>query len=126
MGKTKSVLFYDGKFYIYNRECGAYFTALPMQIMKFFKLTREKPTTGLMTIKLGDEVKVVNVSTGTVLLVELSNTDGKKESFTVTDEVYFENNTSYLSRPYSRFEVMIQNPASLGFRDEIHCKVSYL
>ena len=94
--------------------------------MKFFKLTKEKPSTGLMTIKMDDNIKVINISSNVQLCIEFSNTDGEKESMELIDEVNFQNNTSYLKRPYSRMEIEIADSKKLAEKEEVFCKVEIL
>lgn len=94
--------------------------------MKFFRLTREKPTTGWMRIKMDDEIKVINISSNTPLRIDFANTNGEKESMDVIDEVSFQNNTSYLSKPYSRMEVVVIEPKKLKDSEEVFCKMEML
>jgi hypothetical protein len=91
--------------------------------MKFFRLTREKPTTGLMTIRPDDEIQVINVSSNFQLMIEFSTTDGIKESMPLMDEVSFQNSASYLRRSYFRMEIMIADPKKLSTVDEVHCRL---
>jgi hypothetical protein len=92
--------------------------------MKFFRLTREKPSTGLMTIRPGDEIKVVNSSSNIPLMIEFSTTDGIKEEMPLVDEISFQNSAAYLKRAYFRMEIMIANPKVLSYSDEVHCRLS--
>lgn len=92
--------------------------------MRFFRLTREKPTTGLITIKPSDEIKVINASSNISLILEFSTTDGLKESFQLVDEISLENSASYLKRSYFRMEIMIADPKALSYSDEVHCKLA--
>lgn len=94
--------------------------------MNFFRLTREKPTTGLITIRPDDEIMVKNISSNVPLLIEFSTTDGIKESMELTDEISLQNSTAYLRRAYFRMEVMIARPQLLSYRDEVHCKLDIL
>lgn len=91
--------------------------------MKFFRLTREKPSTGLFTIKPDDDIKVINISSDVPLLIEFSTTDGQKEQMPLTDEVSFQNSASYLKRQYFMMEIMIADPQKISYNDEIHCKM---
>jgi hypothetical protein len=92
--------------------------------MRFFRLTREKPTTGLMTIRPNDAIKVINSSSNISLIIEFSTTDGIKESFQLVDEINLQNSASYLKRSYFRMEIMIADPKALSYSDEVHCKLS--
>jgi hypothetical protein len=92
--------------------------------MKFFKLTREKPTTGFITIKPDEEIKIINISPDVPLIIEFSTTDGITESMDLTDEISLQNSASYLRRSYFRLEVMIANPKSLSYTKEVHCKIN--
>jgi hypothetical protein len=91
--------------------------------MRFFRLTREKPTTGLMTIRPNDQIKVLNASSNVSLKLEFSTTDGLKESMLLVDEISLENSASYLKRTYFRMEIMIADPKALSYSDEVHCKL---
>jgi hypothetical protein len=92
--------------------------------MRFFRLTREKPSTGLITIRPDDEIKVINSSSNISLILEFSTTDGLKETLPLVDEIYLENSASYLKRAYFRMEVMIADPKSIPYSEEVHCKLS--
>jgi len=92
--------------------------------MRFFRLTREKPTTGLITIRPDDDIKVVNASSIISLILEFSTTDGLKESFQLVDEITLQNSSSYLKRSYFRLEIMIADPKALSYSDEVHCKLA--
>jgi hypothetical protein len=92
--------------------------------MKFFKLTREKPITGFITIKPDEEIKIINISPDVPLIIEFSTTDGITESMDLTDEISLQNSASYLRRSYFRLEVMIANPKSLSYTKEVHCKIN--
>lgn len=94
--------------------------------MKFFKLTREKPSTGLFTIKPNDQMKVVNISSNIPLIIEFSTTDNQKETMPLTDEVSFQNSASYLRRQYFRMEIMIAEPTKISFSEEVYCKLFIL
>jgi hypothetical protein len=94
--------------------------------MNFFRLTREKPSTGLITIRPDDEIMVKNISSNVPLLIEFSTTDGTKESMELTDEISLQNSAAYLRRAYFRMEVMIAKPHLLTYRDEVHCKLDIL
>ncbi len=91
--------------------------------MQFFRLTREKPTTGLITIRPDDEIKVTNISSNIALTIEFSTTDGIKESMSLMDEISLQNSASYLKRSYFRIELMIAEPQKLSYTDEVHCKM---
>lgn len=92
--------------------------------MKFFKLTRENPTTGFITIKPDEEIKIINVSPDVPLTVEFSTTDGIAESFDLMDEITLQNSASYLRRSYFRIEIMIANPKTISYSKEVHCKMN--
>jgi len=92
--------------------------------MKFFKLTREKPTTGFITIRPDEEIKIINISPDVPLVIEFSTTDGISESIDLTDEISLQNSASYLRRSYFRLEVMIADPKSLSYTKEVHCKIN--
>ena len=91
--------------------------------MRFFRLTREKPSTGLITIQPYAEIKVVNSSSNISLMLEFSTTDGIKETLPLVDEISLENSASYLKRSYFRMEVMIADPKALSYEEEVHCKL---
>lgn len=91
--------------------------------MRFFKLTREKPTTGLITIRPEEEIRVINTSSNISLIIEFSTTDGVKESMTLTDEISLQNSASYLRRSYFRVEVKIAEPQLLSYTEEVHFKL---
>jgi hypothetical protein len=91
--------------------------------MRFFKLTREKPSTGLITIRPDDRIKVINLSSNISLILEFSTTDGIKESIPLVDEISLENSASYLKRSYFRMELMIADPKALNYEEEVHCKL---
>jgi hypothetical protein len=92
--------------------------------MRFFRLTREKPTTGLITIRPDDDIKVINSSSNISLMIEFSTTDGLKELLPLMDEISLQNSASYLKRSYFRMEIMIAEPKLLSYSDEVHCKLS--
>ena len=92
--------------------------------MRFFRLTREKPSTGLITIRPDEEIKVVNASSNISLMLEFSTTDGLKESLALVDEIHLQNSASYLKRAYFRMEIMIADPKTLSYSDEVHCKLA--
>lgn len=92
--------------------------------MKFFKLTREKPTTGFITIKPDEDIKVINISPNVPLVIEFSTTDGITESVDLTDEISLQNSASYLRRSYFRLEIMIADPKSISYTEEVHCRMN--
>jgi len=91
--------------------------------MKFFRLTREKPTTGLITLRADEEIHVINGSSNVPLTIEFSSTGGESESMSLTDEIQLQNSASYLRRSYFRMEVFISEPKKLSYSDEVHCKL---
>lgn len=94
--------------------------------MKFFKLTRQQPTTGLITIRPDDEIKLINVSPTIPLMIEFSTTDGQREQMPLMDEIEIQNSAAYLRRAYYRMEIMIEQPLKLNETDEAYCKMDFL
>lgn len=91
--------------------------------MNVFRLSKDKITTGLISIKPNYAIKITNRNSSYGLNVIFSNTDGKSEKHSISDEIMLENNTSYLRTAYSRFEVVIEKPQELDFKTEIHVVV---
>lgn len=91
--------------------------------MKFFRLSLDRPTSGLITIRPGDQIRMVNASPDISLAVEFSTTDGQKETMPLLDEINLENTASYLRRAYFRMEIIIAEPKKLKYSDEAHCKL---
>lgn len=92
--------------------------------MRFFKLTRDKPTTGFITIRPDEEIKIINISPNVPLLIEFSTTDGISETMDLTDEISLQNSAAYLRRSYFRIEIMIADPKSISYNEEVHCKMN--
>lgn len=94
--------------------------------MKFYKLTRQQPTTGLITIRPNDEIKLINVSPTIPLMIEFSTTDGQKEQLPLMDEIQIQNSASYLKRAYFRMEIMVEQPLKMQELEEAFCKMDFI